>query len=138
MKNILDRLGKFRDTVGHGINVATVNTGKFIDETKLRGRISSLEKQRSVMLEELGSIVYVSSCKGNLDQARVNAKVKEIVDIDTRIATANREIQELAAKAQEQIGKADQPKLSGAACACGAPIQPGSKFCTNCGGKIPA
>lgn len=136
MKNILDRLGKFRDTVGHGINVATVNTGKFIDETKLRGRISSLEKQRSAMLEELGSIVYVSCRKGKIDQTRVDAKVKEISDIDTRIEATKREIQELEVKAQEQIGKAGNLKLGAvSACKCGANISPDAKFCTNCGEK---
>lgn len=131
-----DIIGKLRDGIGHSINVVTVNTGKFVDETKLRGRISSLEKQRSAMLEELGSIVYVSSCKGKTDPTRVNAKVKEIVDIDARIDATKREIQELEVKAQEQIGKAGNLKLGAvSACKCGANISPGAKFCTNCGAK---
>ena len=131
-----DILGKLREGIGHGINVVTVNTGKFVDETKLRGRISSLEKQRSAMLEELGSIVYVGACKGKQDPTRVNTKVKEIVDIDARIDAANREIKELEVKAQEQIGKAGNLKLGTvSACKCGANISPDAKFCTNCGAK---
>lgn len=133
-----DILSKIRAKVGHGINVVAVNTGKFVDETKLRGRIGTLEKERSALVEELGSIVYVSARKGKNDQARVEAKVKEIAAVDERIEAANREIEAIEARAQEEIGAKRLVRGETAMCACKARIEPGAKFCGSCGAKIPA
>ena len=127
-----DLFQKVKQGIGKGVTTASVKSREVVETTKIKSQINRLQDQKKALLEELGSIVYTMSSKGNFDEERLKTKCSVIVGVDAQIRQKEEEMDQVHLKAQEALGK---PKPI-TVCECGEAIYQGTKFCGKCGKKV--
>ncbi|HNQ64843.1 MAG TPA: zinc-ribbon domain-containing protein [Smithella sp.] len=119
--------------ISKSVAKASVKSKEFLDVTKLKNQISSLQNKKQDALEELGNIAYAMFLKNNIDTDIIKNKGNEISKIDEQIKNLQNEIVEVQKRAQDSL-REDVPSAN--TCACGAVIPEGAKFCGVCGSKV--
>ncbi len=127
-----DLFQKVKQGIGKGVTTASVKSREVMETTKIKSQINGLEEKKRAMLEELGSIVYTMSLKGNFDEERLKTKCSAVAALDDQIKHKEEELKEIHLKAQEALGKPKPVTV----CACGEAIYEGTKFCGKCGVKV--
>ena len=119
--------------ISKSVAKASVKSKEFLDVTKLKNQISSLQNKKQDALEELGNIAYAMFLKNNIDTDIIKNKGNEISKIDEQIKNLQNEIVEVQKRAQDSL-REDVPSAN--TCACGAVIPDGAKFCGVCGRPV--
>lgn len=130
-----DFFGKIKKEVGNSAAIAGMKSKGFLEITKFRSQITTLEAQKKIHIEELGMHYYSRFTKGELQEEDskyiLDTVCNAIVDIDGQIkANENAIIQIQDAEREMQI------RLKPQACTCGEPLNANAIFCKKCGTKV--
>ncbi len=124
-------LVKIKENIGKGLTTVTTASKELIETTRLKGEIAAARRRRRELLEELGSIVFVMMSRDSPEPERVREKCRTVAGADERIRELEESVRNIHLKSQEALGK-----RKAAACACGADIPDGAKFCGKCGKPV--
>lgn len=139
-------LDKVKQGISKGVTTAGIKSKEFIDVTKLKNQISTLENKRQDLIEDLGDNVYAMFLEENIDANVIREKGPRIKNIDDQIYALQREIVAVQKKARELLSEKASPERmpvadesgkaaeAGRFCKqCGEELEAGAKFCANCG-----
>lgn len=123
IKNLKKELDK-------GIAVVGAKSKELIETTKIKNQIAELKELKNRTLQETGEIVYQMSLDSNFNgEAAIKEKCQSLADLDRQIEAKDIELKKIYQETQEATGKS--------VCeSCGATMEEGVKFCSNCGAKI--
>lgn len=127
-----DFIDKVKMGITKGVATASVKSKEFLDVTKLKNRISTLQDKKKYAVTELGDIVYSMFLKGSIDQDVIKDTCNAIAGMDDQVKALENEIVEVQKKAREFLGE-DAPANK---CSCGADISEDTIFCSACGLKV--
>jgi len=142
-------LDKVKQGISKGITTASVKSKELIDVTRLKNKISTLEKKKQDLIEELGDIVYAMFLKNNINVSIIQEKGNFIKNIEGQMDALRLEIVEVQKMAKESFSekmppdkmpaadKQDNIVADGSFCRkCHDELEAGAKFCANCGEKV--
>ena len=130
MANFFDKLA---DEVGRSINNVSTSSKNMVEKANINTQIRGSDKERSRILQNIGTIVYNLHMNGETELEACNAMFSEITAIDKRILDLQQRINEIdSAKMQT----AAPPQANGIVCECGHANAQGAKFCANCGKEL--
>ncbi|BAK97470.1 hypothetical protein OBV_02720 [Oscillibacter valericigenes Sjm18-20] len=127
LQDILDTVQKTAVEVGSAagdlISSAGQKASSLLSVSKLNVRVADLKARRSVLLQEVGSMVYGTHTGEIADSDTLLGKLREIDGINQEIDQVNAEIARLRQTAR--------------VCPlCGADAKPGDTFCRHCGTRL--
>ncbi len=113
-----------------GVAVVGAKSKEIIETAKIRSQIEELKEIKNRTLQETGEIVYRMSLDQNYNgETEIKAKCQSLSDLDQQIQTKEIELKKIYQETQEAAGKS--------VCeSCGAVMDEGVKFCSNCGAKV--
>jgi hypothetical protein len=127
-----DFFDKVKHGISKGVTTASVKSKEFLDVTKLKNQISTLQNKKQDAIEELGNIVYTMFLKEFIDEDIIKDKGNTIIKIDDQIKTLQIEIVQVQEKARQSLGE-DGPTGK---CTCGSNLDEDTNFCSVCGRKV--
>lgn len=124
---ILDTVQKTAVEVGTAagdlFSAAGQRASALLSVSKLNVRAADLKAQRSVLLQEVGAMVYGTHTGTVADSDTLLAKLREIDGVEQELSRVNAEIARLRQNAR--------------VCPlCGADARSGDAFCRNCGTRL--
>ena len=127
LQEILDTVQKtaveMGSAAGDFISAAGQRASSMLSVSKLNVRAADLKAQRSVLLQEVGSMVYGTHVGQIADSDTLLEKLREIDRVNQEIDRVNAEITRL--------------RQSARVCPlCGADAKPGDTFCRHCGTRL--
>lgn len=127
-----DFFSKVKKNINKGISTVSEKSSLMLETAKLKGQIAKLEEQRNELFTELGSNVYATYGNEALDEQFIAEKCAEIKALEDMIIEKAEELRALT----EGDTVAPAPEADVVKCECGAELQPGAKFCLNCGKPV--
>lgn len=123
MKNLKKEFDK-------GVAVVSAKSKELIETTKIKNQIEELNETKNRILQETGEIVYKMSLdKSFSGEEAIKEKCQSLTALDQQIQAKEVELKKVYQEAHEATGKS--------VCeSCGAVMDEGIKFCSNCGAKI--
>jgi multidrug efflux pump subunit AcrA (membrane-fusion protein) len=85
MSTIIDRLSHELESIGRRAQAA-------LDEGKLQIELMRLRRQRDGVARELGFFVHRKERQGDVEQARIDAQMLKLDDLDLEIASLERQL----------------------------------------------
>jgi hypothetical protein len=126
MEKFMDKVKKGIDK---GVTIVGVKSKEIMEAGKIESQIRDLEERKHLALEEAGMIVYKMFIQSDYDgEEELKGKCEGIYDLDQQIEAKQAELKKVHLEAQTALGKT--------VCACGAAMEDGIKFCSNCGAKL--
>ena len=127
LQEILDTVQKTAVEVGTAagdlFSAAGQRASALLSVSKLNVRAADLKAQRSVLLQEVGAMVYGTHTGTVADSDTLLAKLREIDGVEQELSRVNAEIARLRQNAR--------------VCPlCGADTRSGDAFCRNCGTRL--
>ena len=127
LQEILDTVQKTAVEVstaaGDLFSAAGQRASALLSVSKLNVRAADLKAQRSVLLQEVGAMVYGTHTGTVADSDKLLAKLREIDGVEQELSRVNAEIARLRQNAR--------------VCPlCGADARSGDAFCRNCGTRL--
>lgn len=127
LQEILDTVQKTAVEVGTAagdlFSAAGQRASALLSVSKLNVRAADLKAQRSVLLQEVGAMVYGTHTGTVADSDMLLAKLREIDGVEQDLSRVNAEIARLRQNAR--------------VCPlCGADARSGDAFCRNCGTRL--
>ncbi len=121
--------------ISQGINSVSEGSKNFVGKAKMNTQIQNLEREKNVIFQNIGALVYNLQTKGEVNIEQIGAMCEQIGALNNQIESLNSQIRMLEAqKAPAQPAGA----VSGIQCECGAINRPEAKFCSKCGRPINA
>ena len=126
-----------KSTLEKGITTLNVKTNNFMEESKCKTYIATLEKEITNLKLSIGNTVYENWSNDADAMNGVEEQLQKIREKEQEIAAQEERIKQLAEEEKQIFGVADgQAAASGEAvfCSqCGAPNAANFKFCVKCG-----
>ncbi len=134
-------MDSLKGVLSKGLTTLNVKTNNFMEESKCKTYISTLEKEIHELKTELGGLYYDTWKNSTDNQVRIDEIVMAIQMKEKGIAEQKEIIKNLAAEEMQILGNKPQstPTLGVAGeetvfCPkCGAQVKVGYKFCSKCG-----
>lgn len=113
-----------------GVAVVGAKSKELIETTKIKSQIDDLKETKRQTFQEVGEIVYQMSLDQNYNgEEAIKEKCQALAELDQQIQAKEVELKKVRQEIEESIGKS--------VCeSCGAVMEEGVKFCSNCGKKI--
>lgn len=133
-----------------GLTTLNVKTSSFMEESKCKTYISTLEKEIRELKYQAGDAMYDAWKNQTDNQEKINELLQSVADKETMIQKQNEMIKELAEQqhqilgsrqlqSQQQPAASVQPAAGVVYCAkCGTQNQGSYKFCVKCGEPLGA
>lgn len=96
---------KVKENIEKGVNTVSTKSKEMLDTTKLKRELDALIKQKNEALLELGQITHTSVQLDQFDMEKAKEKSAAIVTIEADIKEKEAEIEQVHAKAQEDLEK---------------------------------
>jgi len=101
------------------------------DINRLKTQLKKLEKEKDRIFPGLGQATYQAFREGRLKDPALEETCRKLKELDAGIEQVNSQVEQL--KAQVEQMKVPGPPQAGLCAFCGTPLDPGTKFCGNCG-----
>lgn len=128
-------MAKFFDKIGELAKTAADKTGDMIEQTRLNSKISAEETAITRLKEQIGNYYWEKSLSGWEPDAGITEWLDGIQAAQQAIAATKAEL--TAMKSAAPSGPAPAADSTAPCPACGKRNTPGTKFCSECGGKLP-
>lgn len=125
-------MATLKESFSKGLTAINVKTSSFIEESKLKTYISTLEREIQVLKTNIGEMVYAKSISGESYEAGVMEIVRHIQGKYEEIAQQRAAIEKLAAEEKQILGTPETGAVKFCA-KCGAQNSASYKFCSKCG-----
>lgn len=127
----------FKRTLEKGITTLNVKTNNFMEESKCKTYIATLEKEINTLKLSIGNSVYDNWTNSEDVMNGIEEFLQKIKEKEQEIAAQEEKIKQLAEEEKQIFGVADgQAAVSEDTvyCSqCGAPNAANFKFCVKCG-----
>lgn len=134
----------FKESFTKGLTTINMKTSNFMEESKLKTYITSLENEISSLEQGLGRSIYEKwksgeEYKEGMEEVltKIQSKYDAIEEQKKNIAKLHEEEKQILGSSQAAASGTQQAQPSGMFCpACGAPNDPSYKFCCKCGASL--
>jgi ribosomal protein L37E len=128
-----DFFDKTFKNISKGMNTVQIKAKMALEKRGIKSQISELENQRNMLLQELGSIVYIMLKNKTLDESKLKSKFDMIQNTELQITKKQESLKDLEFEEQRLLyGKI----VVGKCAKCGTLIFEEEKFCSSCGFPI--
>jgi chromosome segregation ATPase len=130
-------MASLKDSLNKGITAINLKTNNFVEESKCKTYISTLEKEIEQLKLAIGGKTY-DQYKQKVDmQPEINQLLEQIDQKYAEIDVQRNRISQLAAEESQVLGNASASAEKGVFCSqCGAKNAPQYKFCSKCGAPL--
>ena len=125
-------MASLKESLSKGITAINVKTNSFMEESKCKTYIATLEKEIQVLKLNLGELVYSKSIGGEDYQEQAAEIIKGINEKYEEIEQQKKNIEQLAVEERQILGSAETGTWKYCA-KCGAQNAGNYKFCSKCG-----
>ena len=109
-----------------------------IEKVRITTKIKDNDKEKSRILQDIGTIVYNLHINGEMELESCNTMFDEVRNIDKQIISLQKRVEEI--EDDNVIVSASQNELSipenSIVCECGNVNKEGAKFCVFCGKEL--
>ena len=128
-------MATLKESFSKGLTAINVKTSGFMEESKCKTYIATLEKEIQTMKLNLGELVYAKSVAGESFEEQAAETIQKIQEKYEEIKQQKLLIEKLAAE-QKQILGASQIDAVKYCAQCGAQNAGNYKFCSKCGAQL--
>ena len=137
-------MDSLKGVLSKGLTTLNVKTNNFMEESKCKTYISTLEKEIKDLKFELGDLMYDTWKNGNDNQSRIEEDMATIKTKEENIEQQKEIMKNLAVEEQQILGNRPAAAATGDPQAaaivfcpnCGAQSSVGFKFCSKCGSPL--
>ncbi|MBQ6995789.1 MAG: hypothetical protein IJN64_15100 [Lachnospiraceae bacterium] len=128
-------MASFRESLSKGLTTINVKTNNFMEESKCKTYISTLEKEIRDLKLNLGDIMYGSWLSGESDETALQTIMEQIKQKYEEIEQQKKIMEQLTISEQQILGTGSNVQTGAMIyCAqCGAQNASNYKFCCKCG-----
>ena len=128
-------MATLKESLSKGITAINVKTSSFMEESKCKTYIATLEKEIQTLKMNIGELVYAKVTAGEEYQENVVEIIRQINGKYEEIEQQKKNIEKLAAEEKQILGTT--PTEAWKYCAkCGAQNVENYKFCSKCGSPL--
>jgi len=141
-----DAFNKFKKTITKSVVAVNVKTSVYLETSKLRLQISTLEKEIQEQFTALGKSTYLQWSNDNIEVEKFSALMESIKEKYLKIDSINAHIEELEKHETDVFGSKDgkteetsseQTDTTVFTCSkCSTQYTTEIKFCKKCGNKM--
>lgn len=125
-------MATLKESLSKGITAINVKTSSFMEESKCKTYISTLEKEIQALKANIGEIVYAKSVANESYDEPVTQLIQQIQGKYEEIEQQKKAIEQLAVEQRQILGTAQTSAVKYCA-KCGAENAGNYKFCCKCG-----
>lgn len=137
-------MDSLKGVLSKGLTTINVKTNNFMEESKCKTYISTLEKEIKDLKFELGDLMYDAWKNGNDNQSKIDENMSTIKTKEDNIEQQKEIMKNLVVEEQQILGNkpaaaaaGDQPAAAIVFCPkCGSQSSGGFKFCSKCGSSL--
>ena len=126
-------MASLKESLSKGITAINVKTNSFMEESKCKTYISTLEKDIQTLKMNIGEIVYGKTIMGESYEQNVLQIVQQIIGKYDEIEQQKRAIEQLAYEEKQILGTAQTVGAVKFCPKCGTQSDGNYKFCSKCG-----
>jgi len=132
-------MANFQNSISKGLTALNMKTSNFLEETKIKTHITTLEEEIEQLKKVIGEKVYQNWDKNDNILEIISEEVSCVKEKYAMIEQLKKEIEELSKKEKEVLGNgfAAREENSTVFCTqCGAECSKEAHFCVKCGNKL--
>lgn len=128
-------MASIRESLSKGLTTINVKTNNFMEESKCKTYISTLEKEIRDLKLNLGDIIYENWLSGKTEEVALQEIMKQIKQKYDEIEQQKKIMDQLTISEQQILGTGSNAQAGSVIyCAqCGAQNASNYKFCCKCG-----
>ncbi|HCI25541.1 MAG: zinc ribbon domain-containing protein [Roseburia sp.] len=126
-------MASLKESLSKGITTINVKTSSFMEESKCKTYISTLEKEIQILKQNIGEIVYAKSVAGESYEEEVTKIIEQIQSKYAEIEQQKATIEQLAVQEKQILGNQSATVNIKYCAKCGAQNAANYKFCSKCG-----
>lgn len=126
-------MASLKESLSKGITTINVKTSSFMEESKCKTYISTLEKEIQILKQNIGEIVYAKSVAGESYEEEVTKIIEQIQSKYAEIEQQKATIEQLAVQEKQILGNQSSTVNIKYCAKCGAQNAANYKFCSKCG-----
>lgn len=133
-------MATLKDSLSKGLTALNVKTNNFMEQTKCKTYISTLENEIRELKLQIGTIVYEKRINGEVIETSVDELIEQVHVKYEEISVQQQRIAQIIKEEQNILGTAqnnqDTPAIF---CSqCGGQNESNYKFCCKCGAPLKA
>ena len=125
-------MATLKESLSKGITAINVKTSSFMEESKCKTYISTLEKEIQTLKANIGELVYAKSVANESYDEPVTQLIQQIQSKYEEIEQQKKAIEQLAVEQRQILGTAQTSAVKYCT-KCGAENAGNYKFCCKCG-----
>lgn len=126
-------MATLKESLSKGITALNVKTNSFMEESKCKTYIATLEKDIQTLKTNIGELVYAKTLIGESYEEPVAEIVRQIQGKYEEIEQQKKAMEQLAAEGRQILGTSQSIGAVKYCANCGAENAGNYKFCSKCG-----
>jgi len=107
-----DFFDKFKKGLNKATTTVSVKSTSMLEINKLKGEISSLAREKKAICTEIGEKICSMKVAGSIDLSQVDQLIGKTIDIDTKTAELEAQIEEVTRDKDEKLNALDDEVVS--------------------------
>lgn len=129
-------MASLKESLSKGITTINVKANSFMEESKCKTYISTLEKEIQILKQNIGETVYAKSVAGESYEEEVAGMIGQIRGKYEEIEQQKAAIEQLAVQEKQILGNQSMTVNIRYCANCGAQNAANYKFCSKCGSPL--
>ena len=129
-------MASLKESLSKGITTINVKNNSFMEESKCKTYISTLEKEIQILKQNIGETVYAKSVAGESYEEEVAGMIGQIRGKYEEIEQQKAAIEQLAVQEKQILGNQSMTVNIRYCANCGAQNAANYKFCSKCGSPL--
>lgn len=132
-------MASLKESLSKGLTTLNVKTNTFMEESKCKTYISTLEKEIKDLKMNMGDLMYASWVAGESAEVPLQAIMEQIKEKYDEIEQQKKIMEQLTISEQQILGTGNNTVAAAGAlfCSqCGTQNAPNYKFCCKCGNPL--